>query len=158
MISCCLNTASNFLDHPNVTSLDCIWTAQLSSAQIIITGICGYLPRIKSTCQTSSFNHAFEHILGVCHIKEAQTCSITRKQHFTLTFTNLELFKLPSSENALEEPLFLDSQDFTPSTRSSRSESASESPSLSDNNIQLIHSIPQEHKVWAICIYRVSFS
>lgn len=43
---------------------------------------------------------------------------------------NLLLFKLPSSETVLEEPLFLESHDFTPSTRSSSSESASESPSL----------------------------
>lgn len=44
----------------------------------------------------------------------------------------LELFKLPSSEAALEGPLFLDSHDLTPSTRSSSSESTSESPSLWD--------------------------
>lgn len=44
----------------------------------------------------------------------------------------LELFKLPSSEAALEGPLFFDSHDLTPSTRSSNSESTSESPSLWD--------------------------
>lgn len=44
---------------------------------------------------------------------------------------HLELFKLPSSEVALEEgPLFFDNHDLTPSTRSSSSESTSESPSL----------------------------
>lgn len=45
---------------------------------------------------------------------------------------HLELFKLPSSEAALEGPLFLDNHDLTPSTRSSSSESTSESPSLWD--------------------------
>lgn len=44
----------------------------------------------------------------------------------------LELFKLPSSEAALEGPLFFDNHDLTPSTRSSSSESTSESPSLWD--------------------------
>lgn len=43
---------------------------------------------------------------------------------------HLELFKLPSSEAALEGPLFFDNHDLTPSTRSSSSESTSESPSL----------------------------
>lgn len=44
--------------------------------------------------------------------------------------TDLELLRLPSSERFFAEPLFLDSQDFTPSTRSSNSESVSESPWL----------------------------
>lgn len=48
------------------------------------------------------------------------------------TCTHLLLFRLPSSESALEEPLFLDSHDLTPSTRSSSSESTSESPSLAE--------------------------
>lgn len=47
-------------------------------------------------------------------------------------YAYLELFKLPSSEAALEGPLFFDSHDLTPSTRSSSSESTSESPSLWD--------------------------
>lgn len=42
--------------------------------------------------------------------------------------TDLELLRLPSSERFFAEPLFLESQDFTPSTRSSNSESESESP------------------------------
>lgn len=45
---------------------------------------------------------------------------------------HLELFKLPSSDAALEGPLFFDNHDLTPSTRSSSSESTSESPSLWD--------------------------
>lgn len=44
--------------------------------------------------------------------------------------TYLELLRLPSSERFLAEPLLLDNQDFTPSTRSSTSESVSESPWL----------------------------
>ena len=44
--------------------------------------------------------------------------------------TDLELFRLPSSDRFLAEPLFLDSHDFTPSTRSSTSESEPDSPSL----------------------------
>lgn len=44
----------------------------------------------------------------------------------------LELFKLPSSEAALEGPLFLDSHDLTPSARSSSSGVTSESPWLWD--------------------------
>lgn len=51
--------------------------------------------------------------------------------HNTRPPTHLELFKLPSSEAALDNPLFFDNQDLTPSTRSSSSESTSESPSLS---------------------------
>ena len=49
--------------------------------------------------------------------------------------THLLPFRLPSSESALEEPLFLESQDFTPSTRSSSSESTSESPSLPEEQV-----------------------
>lgn len=49
--------------------------------------------------------------------------------------THLLPFRLPSSESALEEPLFLESQDFTPSTRSSSSESTSESPSLPEERV-----------------------
>ena len=47
--------------------------------------------------------------------------------------TNLVLFRLPSSDRVLAEPLFLDSQDFTPSTRSSTSESVSVSSPLHGN-------------------------
>lgn len=56
-----------------------------------------------------------------------------RAQHCT----HLLPFRLPSSESALEEPLFLESQDFTPSTRSSSSESTSESPSLPEERIRV---------------------
>lgn len=45
-----------------------------------------------------------------------------------LASTDLELFGLPSSERFLVELLLLDNQDLTPSTRSSTSESKSESP------------------------------
>lgn len=51
--------------------------------------------------------------------------------------THLLPFRLPSSESALEEPLFLESQDFTPSTRSSSSESTSESPSLPEERVRV---------------------
>lgn len=44
--------------------------------------------------------------------------------------TNLVLFRLPSSDRVLAEVLFLDSQDLTPSTRSSTSESVSVSSPL----------------------------
>lgn len=51
--------------------------------------------------------------------------------------THLLPFRLPSSESALQEPLFLESQDFTPSTRSSSSESTSESPSLPEERVRV---------------------
>lgn len=44
--------------------------------------------------------------------------------------TNLALFRLPSSDRVLVEPLFFESQDLTPSTRSSTSESVSVSSPL----------------------------
>lgn len=44
--------------------------------------------------------------------------------------TNLVLFRLPSSDRVLVEVLFLESQDLTPSTRSSTSESVSVSSPL----------------------------
>lgn len=44
--------------------------------------------------------------------------------------TNLVLFRLPSSDRVLVEPLFFESQDLTSSTRSSTSESVSVSSPL----------------------------
>lgn len=44
--------------------------------------------------------------------------------------TNLVLFRLPSSDSVFVEPLFFESQDLTPSTRSSTSESVSVSSPL----------------------------
>lgn len=46
---------------------------------------------------------------------------------------NLVLFRLPSSDRVLAEPLFFESQDLTPSTRSSTSESVSVSSPLRRN-------------------------
>lgn len=52
------------------------------------------------------------------------------------TSTNLVFFRLPSSESVLVEPLFFESQDLTPSTRSSTSESVSASSPLGRNKNQ----------------------
>lgn len=52
----------------------------------------------------------------------------------------LVLFRLPSSDRALVEPLFFDSQDLTPSTRSSTSESVSvSSPLWRKDFIRAVH-------------------
>lgn len=59
-----------------------------------------------------------------------KTANCWRNGNSSCFTTDLELLRLPSSERFLVEPLLLDNQDFTPSTRSSTSESVSESPWL----------------------------
>lgn len=63
-----------------------------------------------------------------------QGCTRLSVMMHTDVGTNLVLFRLPSSDRVLVEPLFLESQDLTPSTRSSTSESVSVSSPLQRNS------------------------
>lgn len=62
------------------------------------------------------------------HLAGDRSMMARHKNPSSYISTDLELLRLPSSERFFAEPLFLESQDFTPSTRSSNSESESESP------------------------------